>query len=61
MQFFCDVIDECGFFDLGYVGSLFTWKKYYADRHLVWERLDPGLANYKWLLKFVGTSKSSAF
>ena len=54
MQMFREVIDECGFLDLGFVGPQFTWSKHYAVGHLVWERLDRGLANYEWLRRFAG-------
>ena len=54
MQLFRDVIDECGFFDLGFVGHQFTWSKHYAAGHSMWERLDRGLANYEWLTRFSG-------
>ena len=54
MQLFRDVIDECGFLDLGFVGPQYTWSKHYAVGHLVWERLDRGLANYEWLARFAG-------
>ena len=52
MQLSRDVIDECGFLDLGFVGPQFTWSKHYAAGHLVWERLNRGLANYKWFARF---------
>ena len=55
MQLFRDVIDECGFIDLGFVGSQFTWRKHFVDGHSIWERLDRGLANHEWFLKFSGT------
>ena len=55
MQLFRDVVDECGFHDLGFVGSQYTWKKHFADGHSIWERLDRGLANNEWLMKFPGT------
>ena len=55
MQRFRDVIDECGFMDLGFTGSQFTWKKHFIDGHSVWERLDQGLATREWMLKFAGT------
>ena len=54
MKLFRDVIDKCGFLDLGFVGPQFTWSKHYTAGHLVWERLDCGLANYEWLLIFTG-------
>ena len=54
MQLFRDVIDECGFMDLGYVGSKFTWAKHFENENSIWERLDRGLANNGWFLKFPG-------
>ena len=55
MQLFRDVIDECGFLDLGFVGNHFTWSKHFKDGHSIWERLDQGLANDSWFLKFPGS------
>ena len=52
MQLFRDIIDECGFMDLGFIGSQFTWSKHFEDDHSIWERLDKGLANSSWFLKF---------
>ena len=52
MQSFRDVIDECGFMDLGYVGSKFTWARHFENGNCIWERLDRGLANNGWFLKF---------
>ena len=54
MQLFRDVVDECSFLDLGFVGPQFTWSKHFAAGHSVWERLDRGLANYEWLTRFAG-------
>ena len=48
-------MNECGFMDLGYVGSPFTWQRHFADGHSIWERLDRGLATNEWLMKFTGT------
>ena len=44
MQLFREVIDECNFMDLGFVGSNFTWSKHFEDVHSIWERLDRDLA-----------------
>ena len=55
MQPFRDVIYECGFLDLGYMRDQFTWRKHFADGHSLWERLDRGLANHEWFMKFIGT------
>ncbi|KAK7848650.1 hypothetical protein CFP56_004662 [Quercus suber] len=41
----------CDFVDLGFTGPEFTWhSRRYG--HLIWERLDRGVANYDWLAKF---------
>ena len=31
MQLFCDVIDECSFMDLGFVGPKFTWSRHFEN------------------------------
>ncbi|XP_023891996.2 uncharacterized protein LOC112003995 [Quercus suber] len=55
MQLFSEVIDECGFMDLGYVGPKFTWARHFENGSSIWERLDRGLATNSWFLKFPGT------
>ncbi|XP_075658760.1 uncharacterized protein LOC142628575 [Castanea sativa] len=52
VQLFREAVDECGFIDLGFVGSQFTWQKHFADGHSIWERLDRALANNEWMLRF---------
>ena len=54
MQAFRDVLDECGFMDLGFVGSKFTWHKHY-ENFTVWERLDRAVANNEWFSLFPDT------
>ena len=49
MQDFRDAIDECGFVDLGYQGSPFTWCNNRVDSGIVSERLDHGLATIPWM------------
>ena len=56
MQLFRDVLDKGGFLDLGFVGNIFTWSKHFVDGHSIWERLDRGVVNASWFLKFPGTS-----
>ena len=51
MQAFRDVLDHCGFVDLGYSGLDFTWHRHRRGE-LIWERLDRGVANYEWLARF---------
>ena len=55
MQLFKDVIDECSFLDLEFMGNCFTWCKQFKDGHSIWERLDRGMANDSWFQKFPGT------
>ena len=40
--------------DLGNVGSKFTWERHFENGISIWERLDRGLANNGWFLKFIG-------
>ena len=54
MQAFRDILDECGFLDLGFVGSEFTWHKHFAG-YTVWERLDRAVATSDWLALFSDT------
>lgn len=55
MQLFREVIEECGFMDLGFVGPRFTWSKHFEDGHSIWERLDRALATNSWFLKLPGS------
>ena len=55
MQQFREVIDECGFMDLGFEGSNFTWSKHFESEVLIWERLDSCLVNNSWFMKFGGS------
>ena len=52
MQDFCDILNHCGFVDLGFLGLDFTWHGIHRGE-LIWERLDRGVANYEWLAKFL--------
>ena len=55
MQEFRDVLDECGFRDLGYVGGKFTWCNGQRDGHIIWERIDRAVAMIDWIEKFPDT------
>lgn len=55
MHLFGEVIDECNFMDLGFVGPKYTWSKHFDNGVSNWERLDRELANNSWFLKFLGT------
>ena len=54
MQPFRDILDECGFMDMGFVGSQFTWHKHFVD-YTVWERLDRIVATNDWFNLFPNT------
>lgn len=54
MKPFRDVLDKCGFMDLGFVCFPFTWHKHYTG-YKVWERLDWAVATNEWFSMFPGT------
>ena len=54
MQAFRDILDDCGFLDLGFIGLNFTWHKHFAH-YTVWERLDRAVATADWLEIFLDT------
>ena len=58
MQEFRDVIDECGFRDLGFIGNKFTWHKIVMGGNTVWERLDRAIANGDWVALFSASKVS---
>uniref|UniRef100_A0A2N9IE82 Reverse transcriptase domain-containing protein n=1 Tax=Fagus sylvatica TaxID=28930 RepID=A0A2N9IE82_FAGSY len=51
MQLFRDVLDDCGFVDLGFNGPKFTWTNNRIG-DMTWERLDRAVATPEWLLRF---------
>ena len=55
MQDFRDVLDECRFRDLGYVGGKFTWCNRQWDGHTIWERIDKVVVTIDWIEKFPDT------
>lgn len=55
MQDFKDVLDECDFRDLGYMGGKFTWCNGHRDGHTIWERIARAMATIDWLEKFPHT------
>ena len=54
MQGFRDVLDECGFMELGFVGPMFTWHKHF-ETYTVWEKLDQAVATNDWFSMFPDT------
>ncbi|KAJ4832726.1 hypothetical protein Tsubulata_022476 [Turnera subulata] len=51
-QILLDFIDRCGFIDLGFKGSMYTWSNRHPGARNIRERLDRGLANCLWRLLF---------
>lgn len=45
MQEFRDVLDECGFKDLGYEGGKLTWCNGQREGYTIWERLERAVAS----------------
>ncbi|KAF9591254.1 hypothetical protein IFM89_003205 [Coptis chinensis] len=54
VRIFLDMIDECELFDLGFVGSIYTWTNRQNGRHKIWERIDRMMANEGWRSRFSG-------
>ena len=48
MREFREALDFCGFRDLGFVGSPFTWCNNRPDEGVTWIRLDRGVATPEW-------------
>lgn len=42
MQSFREVINKCGFIDLGYIGPKYTWCRHYENGNSIWEQLGFG-------------------
>ena len=52
MREFREALDFCGFRDLGFVGSPFTWCNNQFDGVVTWIRLDRGVATPSWSQMF---------
>ena len=55
MEAFREVLDECEFKDLGYVGGKYTWYRGSGGGNTIWERLDRAVATIDWIEKFPAT------
>lgn len=55
MKAFRDVLDECGFKDLGFVGGKYTWCRESRGDNTIWERLDRAVATMDWIELFPAT------
>ena len=56
MDRFCSVIHHCGFTDLGYTGSPYTWSRNHPIEGRTYIRLDRALATMAWKSLFQGTT-----
>ena len=54
MKDFYEVLDECGFANLGFTGQEFTWCKRLTGGVMMWERLDRAVVNTEWISLFPG-------
>ena len=52
MREFREALDFCGFRDLGFMGSSFTWCNNQFDGEVTWIRLDRGVATPSWIQLF---------
>ena len=52
MKDFRDVLDECGFQDLGFNGNKFTWCNGHREGRTVWEMLDRAMDTVEWMDMF---------
>ena len=55
MEAFRDILDECGFKDLGFVGGKYTWCRGLWGDNTIWERLDRAVATTNWIKLFPTT------
>ena len=55
MEAFRDVLDECEFKDLGFVGGKYTWYRGMGGANTIWERLDRAVTTTNWLDMFLAT------
>ena len=55
MEEFREVLDECGFQDLGFVGNKFTWCNGHEEGFTIWEMLDRAVATTNWVARFPAT------
>ena len=56
MDRFRTIIHHCGFVDLGYTGSPFTWSRNHPTNGRIHIRLDQALATHAWKSLFRGAS-----
>ena len=52
MREFREALDFCGFRDLGFVGTAFTWCNNQFDGEVTWIQLDKGVATPSWSFLF---------
>ncbi|OMO59710.1 reverse transcriptase [Corchorus capsularis] len=52
MVAFREALDDCGLYDIGYRGNMFTWKRGMGNNEFIHERLDRGVATFEWTSRF---------
>ena len=55
MEAFRDILDKCGFKDLGFVGGKYTWCNGQGENKTIWERLNKAVATTDWIELFPTT------
>ena len=55
MRLFREALDECGLYDLSFIGKKFTWLKHYPNGGSIWERLDRAVCSAVWFSLFPAT------
>lgn len=55
MEAFRDILDKCGFKDLGFVGGKCTWCNGQEENKTTWERLNKVVATMDWIELFSAT------
>lgn len=53
---FSSCLNDCGLYDLGYCGSMYTWTNSSLNSNLIFEHLDRACANSFWFNRFPLTS-----
>ena len=59
MEEFRDVLNECGFLDLGYSGNKFTWCNGHGEGHTMWKRLNRAIGTGGMALNVPGYKSGS--
>ncbi|XP_035544552.1 uncharacterized protein LOC118347963 [Juglans regia] len=53
MTRFREGLEWAGLYDMGWIGNKFTWSNGHEDHTFIKERLDRGVANQRWMCRFM--------